>query len=617
MAIGIRILSNNLSGQTTNVTYFPDTGGTIDLGTQVFPFNYISSYYYGDYDCYVPTYGYNYIVNVPGPTPTPSPTETQTNITPTPSETPIETPTETPTNTPSETPTETPSETPTETPTETPSETPTETPSETPTETPSETPTNTPTETPTETPSETPTNTPTETPTETPSETPTETPTPTITPTQPLDIFNITSGSTPNIACFSGLSGVLYGENLSFDTNIQFYNNSNGTVSGDMSGFYSYDGLVVELDSLGFETGAFSSCSVIITPTQTPTNTETPTNTPTNTETPTQTPTNTETPTQTPTNTETPTQTPTNTETPTETPTNTPSETPTETPTPTPTETPTETPTPTPTETPTNTPSETPTQTPTNTETPTQTPTNTITPSVTPSVTQSPVPSIITSGLILQLDANSNISYPGSGTTIYDLTGTYNHTITFTPFTILNGIKCFNNDTLTGQIQVNGTGPLLPNSGYTYITWAKIKPSSGDFRTLFKTNPNDHPIMVNIGTNDLGFYDNSATSFVDSGYDVTPILDVWVQYSVVGDSSSSIFYINGTQVGTTAAGAGGNRHQYWGFEQTFGYLANCYLYDRKLTLGEITEQYNFLAPRFIEITPTATNTQTPTPTPTL
>ena len=46
MALGVRILSNNLSGQTTNVVYFPDTGGTIDLGTQVFPFNYLSSYYY-------------------------------------------------------------------------------------------------------------------------------------------------------------------------------------------------------------------------------------------------------------------------------------------------------------------------------------------------------------------------------------------------------------------------------------------------------------------------------------------------------------------------------------------------------------------------------------------
>lgn len=64
-----------------------------------------------------------------------------------------------------------------------------------------------------------------------------------------------------------------------------------------------------------------SNTEGILTPTQTPTNTETPTPTPTNTGTPTQTPTNTETPTQTPTNSETPTQTPTQTQTQTMTPT--------------------------------------------------------------------------------------------------------------------------------------------------------------------------------------------------------------------------------------------------------------------------------------------------------
>ena len=45
MAIGVRILSDNLSGLTTNVTYLPISGGTIDLGVQTFPFNYISDYY--------------------------------------------------------------------------------------------------------------------------------------------------------------------------------------------------------------------------------------------------------------------------------------------------------------------------------------------------------------------------------------------------------------------------------------------------------------------------------------------------------------------------------------------------------------------------------------------
>lgn len=89
MAIGVRILSDNLSGLTTNVTYLPESGGTIDLGTQTFPFNYISDYYFGTYNCYVPTYGFTYTLLIPEitVTETPSPTETLTP-TVTPSSTP-------------------------------------------------------------------------------------------------------------------------------------------------------------------------------------------------------------------------------------------------------------------------------------------------------------------------------------------------------------------------------------------------------------------------------------------------------------------------------------------------------------------------------------------------
>jgi hypothetical protein len=62
--------------------------------------------------------------------------------------------------------------------------------------------------------------------------------------------------------------------------------------------------------------------------------------------------------------------------------------------------------------------------------------------------------------------------------------------------------------------------------------------------------------------------------------------------------------------------------------QPWGYVANMYFYNRMLSLSEITQQYNFLAPRFVEVTPTPTNTPTttitqtptktatPTPTPT-
>jgi hypothetical protein len=62
MAIGARILSNNLSGETVDVTFLPFTGGTIDLGEQTIPFNNLTPYPYGTYEVYVPLYDQTYEV---------------------------------------------------------------------------------------------------------------------------------------------------------------------------------------------------------------------------------------------------------------------------------------------------------------------------------------------------------------------------------------------------------------------------------------------------------------------------------------------------------------------------------------------------------------------------
>jgi hypothetical protein len=164
-------------------------------------------------------------------------------------------------------PTGPPSPTPSSTVTPTPTATVTPTKTTTPTVTPSVT--TTPTVTPSVTITQTPSVTPTITPTPSSTVTQTQTQTPTVTPTNALNAFSITSGSTAYIACGGGLSGVIYAENSVFDTNTQFYNNSNSTVSGDMSGFYSYSGQVVELDSSGVETGGFNLCSSFPTPNNT------------------------------------------------------------------------------------------------------------------------------------------------------------------------------------------------------------------------------------------------------------------------------------------------------------------------------------------------------------
>jgi hypothetical protein len=207
MAYGIVIYSVNYSGQTAAITYYPSSGGTINLGNQVLPYFYETQYYAGTYDLTFINAGGKFceifIVAEPTPTPTVTPTTTPTTTltsTPTPTSTttltatPTQTATNTPTNTASNTPTQTSSNTPTPTQTQTPSNTPTKTPSQTPTQTATNTPTNTasntPTQTATNTPTQTststqtPTNTASNTPTQTASNTPTQTSTPTQTPTQ-------------------------------------------------------------------------------------------------------------------------------------------------------------------------------------------------------------------------------------------------------------------------------------------------------------------------------------------------------------------------------------------------------------------------------------------------
>lgn len=204
--------------------------------------------------------------------------------------------------------------------------------------------------------------------------------------------------------------------------------------------------------------------------------------------------------------------------------------------------------------------------------------------------------SIITQNLTIWLDANNSSSYSGSGTTVTDLSGNgYTNTLTGATYTMLNGVKCFDCTTGTNRVVVNGTGPTLPTTGYTYITWARLEPGNpSSFRTLLYTNsPKYTPITIPNNSNTLGYWD---TAFRSSGYDLASSVGVWVQYAVVGDNSSQTFYINGQQVGNTIAyGAGGTTYWGWGANDTagqpWGYVANMFFYQTKLTQEQIQQNY--------------------------
>ena len=205
---------------------------------------------------------------------------------------------------------------------------------------------------------------------------------------------------------------------------------------------------------------------------------------------------------------------------------------------------------------------------------------------------------IYADNMLIWIDANDPQSFV-SGTSVSDMSGNnYTHTLTSgAAFTNLYGVKSFDCTTVNKRIVVDGTGPTLPTTGYTYVVWARILSSNSSFRTLLYTNsPKYTPITIPDGSNILGYWD---TAFRSSGYDLSSLGDTWVQYSVVGDNSSQTFYINDSQVGSSISyGSGGNTH--WGLGnndlagQPFGYVGNMMLYNTKLTLDQIKQNYDSL-----------------------
>ena len=60
----IKLNSELYSGQTANIVFNPDTGGTVDIGSVVLPYDYFVDYYYGTYNLTFPELNKNCIVYI-------------------------------------------------------------------------------------------------------------------------------------------------------------------------------------------------------------------------------------------------------------------------------------------------------------------------------------------------------------------------------------------------------------------------------------------------------------------------------------------------------------------------------------------------------------------------
>ena len=182
----------------------------------------------------------------------------------------------------------------------------------------------------------------------------------------------------------------------------------------------------------------------------------------------------------------------------------------------------------------------------------------------------------------------------------------YDHSlINTTELTIVDNVRCFDVSTTGGVNKISSTHTF--GNAHTMISWAWAlsDATATTWRTLWRTTPNDHPILIQDGTSIAGYYDNDAAGFVGYGANIDALgyEETWTMYSVVGTGGNlTTLYINdNNESGNVAYNATGNDHNEWGEvgqTQPFGYVCVAYLYDKALTSDEIKQVFHATKGRF-------------------
>jgi len=218
-------------------------------------------------------------------------------------------------------------------------------------------------------------------------------------------------------------------------------------------------------------------------------------------------------------------------------------------------------------------------------------------------------PSVVTNGLIMYYDAANPRSYPGSGTTLTDLssTGTTGVLTNGTSYSSANGGTLVF-DAVDDYVELNtklNSISAVGDVSYSILAWVKInsnRPAGGV--TVGSSCIIGHNDAYGIGLQiDTGNYVNFGLRSTGN-YDGTTALALNTWYHVAGvkiGGSSSFIYVNGVQDGTNASPAGiipstttmrigyGPGRNPAPFD---GSIAVVQIYNRALSAAEVLQNFN-------------------------
>jgi hypothetical protein len=236
--------------------------------------------------------------------------------------------------------------------------------------------------------------------------------------------------------------------------------------------------------------------------------------------------------------------------------------------------------------------------------------------------------SIITDGLLLNLDAGNSTSYPSTGTTWTDLSSNgRNGTLTNGPtFNSADG-GAIVFDGIDDYVNPNNVGTVYTTNNFTVQYWclptattqlpaestSGVGPLSGNRFVQQPPEPPGGPgatsvgTGVAVGTNGIAVIEHGSGYFPSLlTYTGTISNTVFTHIVVTYTSKQPRLYINGTlaRTGLTSTfkdSVNLTSGQYGGFAYGYfqGRIANIIWYNRVLSTDEITQNYNALVGRYI------------------
>jgi hypothetical protein len=228
--------------------------------------------------------------------------------------------------------------------------------------------------------------------------------------------------------------------------------------------------------------------------------------------------------------------------------------------------------------------------------------------------------SLITSGLVLHLDAANSASYPGSGTTWNDLTSNGNHVTMQNSGSITYNASGFFSTGSNGFFSRTGSNTLgTGNPSYTMIVWARKPSTWGDTGLItisdsFTTNETNAFRTRNAGGErnrlGLGSFTNYwwSNDLPYSGQNAADLaLNKWFMATATYDATTNVrkLFANNICLIQASPLAGHNMTntniliaKTAGTEFLNGDISVVLVYNRELSSSEVTEVFNSYRSRF-------------------